>query len=515
MTSIAIDRVNTRYRLPAGAREQLRLRRVMDDAIHRALEPALDRAGVSPCGHVCIRELRASAVVALAEPDTALADRLAAAIADEVATAGNAGGASVVYYRSRAHALIDVACRALAGDFERSWAWRQLGIWHIDFDVAPAFAADLVVRGLGRDAAIAPAVIARLAVQRAAAFASLLAYVSPGVWMDLGHAVVDACGAGIEWIETNPPSDQGLEDSRRDLDPARFRDETSTARRVVERSAIARAAKQVHGELPSYLSRTVAVLAVMEVEPYAVRSRSLDADALLARIERALRADSAAPGSDTAALTTQPAVEPSGQSLNQHEAHGPVETPSSIAHVVLVDRTTLVPSVALSAALRASTSAGGLLYLINLVGRLNLPETILGDQRLSGRGLRWVLHQLAMSLTEVGPDDPAALAFAGEAPGMPAPSSLEPPATDSEREAILDHRRSIVGALGGDLRLPGEPEAALAFVCRRRATIAADPGWIEATLSLDDVSIEIRRAALDLNPDWVPWLGVVVRFVYA
>jgi hypothetical protein len=34
-------------------------------------------------------------------------------------------------------------------------------------------------------------------------------------------------------------------------------------------------------------------------------------------------------------------------------------------------------------------------------------------------------------------------------------------------------------------------------------------------LSLDDVSTDVRRAALDLDPGWIPWLGVVVRFAYA
>jgi hypothetical protein len=26
--------------------------------------------------------------------------------------------------------------------------------------------------------------------------------------------------------------------------------------------------------------------------------------------------------------------------------------------------------------------------------------------------------------------------------------------------------------------------------------------------------VEVRRAGLDLDPGWIPWLGAVVRFVY-
>ena len=54
----------------------------------------------------------------------------------------------------------------------------------------------------------------------------------------------------------------------------------------------------------------------------------------------------------------------------------------------------------------------------------------------------------------------------------------------------------------------------LDFVCRRRAEIVFDPGWLEVRFPFDEVSVELRRAAIDLDPDWLPWLGVVVRFVY-
>ena len=48
----------------------------------------------------------------------------------------------------------------------------------------------------------------------------------------------------------------------------------------------------------------------------------------------------------------------------------------------------------------------------------------------------------------------------------------------------------------------------------RRARITADPGWIDVHFSLRDVSTELRRAALDLDPGFLPWLGVVLRIRY-
>lgn len=67
----------------------------------------------------------------------------------------------------------------------------------------------------------------------------------------------------------------------------------------------------------------------------------------------------------------------------------------------------------------------------------------------------------------------------------------------------------VRGRLARSLRLE-----LLELVCRRRARIVADPGWIEVFFSLDDVKTELRRARLDLDPGFVPWLGVVLRFVY-
>ena len=67
-------------------------------------------------------------------------------------------------------------------------------------------------------------------------------------------------------------------------------------------------------------------------------------------------------------------------------------------------------------------------------------------------------------------------------------------------------------------RLPGASDrgdpALLLSVCRRHAVIHADPGWIDVDLRLDEVSVDVRRAGLDLDPGYLPWLGCVVRFRY-
>ena len=59
------------------------------------------------------------------------------------------------------------------------------------------------------------------------------------------------------------------------------------------------------------------------------------------------------------------------------------------------------------------------------------------------------------------------------------------------------------------------PEALIAWLCARPAEVIADPGWIEVHLPVDSIDTCVRRAGLDVDPNYVAWLGVVVRFYYA
>ena len=164
---------------------------------------------------------------------------------------------------------------------------------------------------------------------------------------------------------------------------------------------------------------------------------------------------------------------------------------------------------------RALTHFGGLLFLIGLIEDLRLPEEMLSHASLKERPFRWIMHQLALTLVHCGVNDPAAMAFAGMLPDSNALSDGEDPPACLEEQAIHEFAERITASLRQRLDLPGQPISSLIeFVCHRRAEIVADPGWIEARFALDDVSTEIRRMGLDLDPGYVPWLGVVVRFVY-
>jgi hypothetical protein len=165
------------------------------------------------------------------------------------------------------------------------------------------------------------------------------------------------------------------------------------------------------------------------------------------------------------------------------------------------------------APVRYSTRFGGLMFFLPFVAELDLPAS--PPEALAERRLRWVLHQLALILQPLEPDDPAALAFAGLPPDAELPTAAEQPPTAEERLALARIRHMLVELLRIALAEPHRPpDELLDFVCRRRAQVVGDPGWIELRFELDEVSIELRRIGLDLDPGWVPWLGAVVRFVY-
>src|SRR5690606_2178016 len=173
------------------------------------------------------------------------------------------------------------------------------------------------------------------------------------------------------------------------------------------------------------------------------------------------------------------------------------------------------------ARLGARTRFAGLLFLIPLMRSLDAWATLaaLAARETRTGELRPLLHRLGRRLigSEVADDDPALLAFVGLPPDSP-PPVLEPlPDALASLDAALDRQReAVIAALEQRLALLQERrgEPLLAWLLAREAEVVADPGWIELRLQLRDVDPAIRRAGLDLDPDWLPALGVVVKFVY-
>ena len=152
------------------------------------------------------------------------------------------------------------------------------------------------------------------------------------------------------------------------------------------------------------------------------------------------------------------------------------------------------------------------MYLVNLLPEVGFPECL--AEEFPDQPAQWVLHRLGLRLTGTVADDPALLAFAGLPPGSSVPEPDGEPDVEESRR-LNERARRIVEKLEERLEGYVRPgESVLEKLCHREAEVIADPGWIVVRFRLADVSTEVRRAGLDRNPDFVPWLGVVVRFVY-
>lgn len=165
-----------------------------------------------------------------------------------------------------------------------------------------------------------------------------------------------------------------------------------------------------------------------------------------------------------------------------------------------------------------ATGWAGLLFLIATAAEAGLPERALDEPGLAARPLPWVLHTAGRALVPgIVAEDAALLALAGLGPARAALvlGTQEP----TPEELACVHALAADWARATAVRLhgggPDDPDGVVAAVARRPGRITAEPGWIEAHLAVADTDLAVRRAGLDLDPGWVPWLGSVVRYVYA
>ena len=485
MQETLIGKFIAHYRLPAAALDERRtLDQVMRTALDGSLERALERAGAPGDGELCIRRIHAPVRLRLASTDAAMADEWSGALAEEIARALLDGRA--IFYRSRRQALMDMAMSVGRGDLSRAWAWRQLGLWRASDLASESEAIFELTRALcSEQAAIVPALVA---LADAGWFGRVARRINSEQWVSLAITVAQEIGIArlIDEFES-APSPRAMREALRVLNNSRLLRVAVVSQALTGQRAEAR--------------RAVAALAAFETEPALLGTER--APALIAIVAEAICSSSS---SAIEALS---------------EATGPEGVVVKPAETVIEDRDERVAersgeeSSPPDLRRRALTKFGGLLFLLGVVEEMKLAPEILASEPLGLRLLRWTMSSLALAIVPARIDDPAALAFAGLPPGADPPLAAAEPMTEAEAAAIQALAARVVGRLRGLLEWPDETAATLIeFVCHRRAEIVAEPGWIEVKLSLDEVSTEIRRAGLDLDPGYVPWLGVVIRIVY-
>jgi hypothetical protein len=113
-------------------------------------------------------------------------------------------------------------------------------------------------------------------------------------------------------------------------------------------------------------------------------------------------------------------------------------------------------------------------------------------------------------------EDPVLNVFCGLPPRADVmDQNVELPCSPAEAADIAILTTRLVDLLRVRLQEPTiSAELMIDRVCRKQVDIEFDPGWIEVKFKLDEVSTSIRRAGLDRDLGWLPWLGTVVKFAY-
>jgi len=143
----------------------------------------------------------------------------------------------------------------------------------------------------------------------------------------------------------------------------------------------------------------------------------------------------------------------------------------------------------------AATAAGGLLFLVPLLTRLGVADAIGEDARpndLPQRIFATLLRRLP-----IADDDPLWLLC-----GLPLAADS---VADGEVARWLGRCRRL---LRRDVGI-----GLYSLVCRP-ARIAITATHVDVWQAIDAVDLRVRRAGLDIDPGWVPWLGRVLRFHY-
>ena len=588
MENLRIGKFQARYHLPPswfGQKE--RLDRVRDEILDFPLSMALERLGISPREEICIRRVCAPVRLKYSSADVDLVMQWSISLAErffQIITTGDPE--NVVRYPSRLGGLFDFADSVARGDFQRAWAWRQIGFSvsrRVDSSVE---AAKGLVETLIREPECIVPVLSRLAER--GRIAGLLKRIPAVWWRDLAmaalavHGVVDAEAA---------MATRKLGREKTDVVKKR------RALRIAKASSLAGMIDQERswfsdhaGILPVW-----AIFVILEQEPDVFSGAEQEAASLRFAVEDEIRiaaglagpavfGDSGmeiaadaddSPGGPQASNTGEISVEENGQMPGRHSKSatskqgsepenlpetavmrdddsvsrtfdrgrsepgnfqvenrgekGPVQAIPPHKPSLDVERKGLsrkeefveeapVEKEDLPMSRRWGCSEyGGLLFMLVLLIRSGIAEKIVGTDIVAKRSMRWFLHATALCLLPVEQNDPAALAFCGLRPGDSLPWKDDPGPTEEELRMLTHWRTEIVEKLAVSIykgKREKSAERVLQEVCRRRAEIIADPGWIEAIFSIRDVSTDIRRAGLDLDPGFIPWLGAVVKFYY-
>lgn len=224
---------------------------------------------------------------------------------------------------------------------------------------------------------------------------------------------------------------------------------------------------------------------------------------------------------------TAPALPLAHIAVSQQEENAAVQAPVMAGTVLRAarDQHRAPTHGGIARAWLAPTECGGLLFLLPLLQRLDLPAWLpQDDTRFAGFVLRAALLRL-----RVAPDDPAwqlaaTLDNDAAAYDIPAPACWADPLLAARRGGVAvamrlqrsgclaDQADAWLAAARHWLRRAGR--IGLASLLLRPARLAVTATHADVFFDLAAIDLRVRRLGLDIDPGWVPWVGRVVGFHY-
>ena len=147
------------------------------------------------------------------------------------------------------------------------------------------------------------------------------------------------------------------------------------------------------------------------------------------------------------------------------------------------------------------SQVAGLFLVIGALSRLGLSGWLDRHPELAYEGFARRLLATIATRMGAGPHDPVLRA-------------LLPDDTTGVEIATRDAPELEAWRVGLDRWLRRKARIGLSETVRRRGWIVADAERISVRFRLDHADIRLRRRALDIDPGWVPWLGLIVHYVY-
>lgn len=555
MQTLTIQRLSRRYHLRPSERV---LTDDLDHAIECAfgapLDDALTRLDLNGEEAICLRQVRVRLDY---DPDRSAgrtgdtwSDLIADAIRRTLAEHGGHHSDYLVRYPSRRHGLVDFALEVSAGRVRRAWAWNQLGWSHLTDPLSLSQASQQLVQALHREPALLLPIFIRLA--QADRLAPWLAALPETHQQALLQCLFTQAGVPAGWLNkapkalaTSPETGQPLSGPSGVLIQRSLiaRHLISSARKWVIRSAIPARHWALIGLLeqePALFSRPTHVI-TEHLADAEIQWRHLTGNA----VHPNKPASSAEPshGSDPDTRLG----DPRSRSFDDGNANDRV-TQEHTADQVEPEQTTELATDSnddpfapwLELTVRQS-EWGGLFYLLPLLEDPPSPEetgiatALIETPVFAQRSLAWVLYHFFRRLfeqecgypqqtrsgcpanQETLPPFPEAdpslrilshLPVDEDIPDLEAPTSAEQDALDTQvyRCSLALQRR-----LPQPEKTPGDQWL---WLCRRPAQLHLDTAWIDVHFPLDRLDTDIRKAGLDLDPDYVPWLGKVVKLHY-